>query len=45
VADYVARRANASRWVHERLQGVLEERDLPNRVFSARSFWRLITKH
>jgi flavin-dependent dehydrogenase len=44
IADYVARRANASSWVHERLQGVLDERDLPNRVFSARSLWRLMTR-
>jgi geranylgeranyl reductase family protein len=43
VADYVARRANASRWVHDRLTGVINERDLPNRVFSARSIWRLLT--
>ena len=44
IADYVARRANASRWVHDRLQGVLDERDLPNRVFSAKSLWRLMTR-
>jgi geranylgeranyl reductase family protein len=44
IADYVARRANASSWVHQRLQGVLDERDLPNRVFSARSLWRLMTR-
>lgn len=44
VADYVARRANSSHWVHDRLQGVLEERALPTRVFSARSLWRLMTK-
>jgi geranylgeranyl reductase family protein len=43
VADYVARRANSSRWVHDRLTGVINERDLPNRVFSARSIWRLLT--
>lgn len=43
VADYVARRANTSRWVHDRLTGVINERDLPNRVFSARSIWRLLT--
>jgi geranylgeranyl reductase family protein len=43
VADYVARRANTSRWVHDRLTGVINERDLPNRIFSARSIWRLIT--
>jgi geranylgeranyl reductase family protein len=44
VVDYVARRANRSEWVHRRLQGVLEEQDLPNRVFSARSLWKLITR-
>jgi geranylgeranyl reductase family protein len=43
VADYVARRANRSRWVHDRLTGVINERDLPNRIFSARSIWRLLT--
>ena len=44
IADYVARRANESAWVHERLRGVLEEHDLPNRVFSARSLWKLMTR-
>jgi geranylgeranyl reductase family protein len=44
VADYVARRANRSAWVHDRLTGVINERDLPNKVFSARSIWRLLTK-
>ncbi|HYN10274.1 MAG TPA: geranylgeranyl reductase family protein [Vicinamibacterales bacterium] len=43
VADYVARRANKSQWVHERLTGIINERDLPNRIFSARSIWRLLT--
>ncbi len=43
VADYVARRANRSKWVHDRLTGIINERDLPNRVFSARSIWRLLT--
>jgi geranylgeranyl reductase family protein len=43
VADYVARRANRSEWVHSRLTGVINERDLPNRIFSARSIWRLLT--
>ena len=43
VADYVARRANKSQWVHDRLTGIINERDLPNRVFSARSIWRLLT--
>jgi geranylgeranyl reductase family protein len=44
VADYVARRANRSRWVHDRLTGIINEGDLPNRVFSARSIWRLLTR-
>jgi geranylgeranyl reductase family protein len=44
VADYVARRANQSAWVHERLRGVLEEHDLPDRVFSARSLWKLVMR-
>ena len=44
IADYVARRANASEWVHRRLHGILDEQDLPNRVFSARSMWKLVTK-
>jgi menaquinone-9 beta-reductase len=43
VADYVARRANKSQWVHDRLTGIINECDLPNRVFSARSIWRLLT--
>jgi hypothetical protein len=43
VADYVARRANKSQWVHDRLTGIINERDLPNRVFSVRSIWRLLT--
>ena len=43
VADYVARRANRSKWVHDRLTGTINESDLPNRVFSARSIWRLLT--
>jgi flavin-dependent dehydrogenase len=44
VADYVARRANRSQWVHDRLTAVINERDLPNRIFSARSIWRLLTR-
>ena len=44
VADFVARRANRSRWVHDRLTGVIMERDLPNKVFSATSLWKLLTK-
>ncbi len=43
IADYVARRANKSEWVHSRLTGVINERDLPNKIFSARSIWRLLT--
>ena len=37
IADYVTRRANRSLWVHDRLTGVINERDLPNRIFSVRS--------
>jgi flavin-dependent dehydrogenase len=44
IADYVARRANQSRWVHDRLTGIITERALPDRVFSARSIWRLMTR-
>jgi geranylgeranyl reductase family protein len=44
IADFVARRANRSRWVHDRLTGVIMERDLPNKVFSARSIWKLLTE-
>jgi geranylgeranyl reductase family protein len=44
IADFVARRANRSQWVHDRLTGVIMERDLPNKVFSARSIWKLLTK-
>lgn len=43
VADFVASRANKSRWVHDRLTGVVLERDLPNRILSPRSIWRLLT--
>lgn len=42
VADYVARRANRSRWVHEKLTGVITEQTLPTRLFSVRSLWRLV---
>jgi geranylgeranyl reductase family protein len=42
LADYIARRANESAWVHERLTGVINERELPSRVFSLRAVWRLI---
>jgi flavin-dependent dehydrogenase len=44
VADYVARRANRSRWLHDRLTGIINERALPDRVFSARAIWKLMTK-
>lgn len=44
VADYIAARANRSRWLHERLTGILTERVLPTHVFSARTFWKLITQ-
>jgi geranylgeranyl reductase family protein len=43
VADYIAARANRSRWLHERLTGILTERALPTHVFSVRTFWRLLT--
>ena len=44
IADYIAGRANQSRWLHERLTGILTERALPTHVFSARTFWRLLTQ-
>jgi flavin-dependent dehydrogenase len=44
IADYVARRANQSRWVHDRLTGIITERALPTKVFSARSIWKLLTR-
>jgi len=44
VADYVARRANRSAWVHERLTRVITEQALPTHVFSARTLWRLMTR-
>lgn len=43
VSDYVARRANRSQWVHDRLARVITEQALPTRVFSARTIWKLIT--
>jgi flavin-dependent dehydrogenase len=43
LADYIARRANESPWVHDRLTGVINERELPSRVFSLRAVWRLLT--
>ena len=45
VADYVARRANRSEWVRERLEGVLAERTNPGRILSVRALWRLATRH
>ncbi len=42
VADYVARRANESPWLHRRLTGIITERELPSRVFSARALWHLL---
>ena len=44
VADLVARRANRSEWLHDRLTGILTERALPTHVFSARTLWRLLTQ-
>jgi flavin-dependent dehydrogenase len=41
-ADFVARRAQRSAWLHDRLTGILTERPLPPRVFSLRTFWRLM---
>jgi geranylgeranyl reductase family protein len=43
VSDYVARRANTSRWVHDRLSRIITEQALPTHVFSARTLWRLMT--
>ena len=43
LADYIARRANESPWVHDRLTGVINERELPSRVLSLRAVWRLLT--
>jgi geranylgeranyl reductase family protein len=43
ISDYVARRANRSAWVHERLTRVITEQALPSHVFSARTLWRLVT--
>ena len=44
VADYVARRANKSQWVRERLEGILDERTNPGRILSLRALWQLATK-
>jgi geranylgeranyl reductase family protein len=43
ISDYIARRANRSQWVHDRLTRVITEQALPTHVFSARTIWRLIT--
>jgi geranylgeranyl reductase family protein len=43
VSDYIARRANTSRWVHDRLTRIITEQALPTHVFSARTLWRLMT--
>ena len=43
ISDYVAKRANRSAWVHERLTRVITEQALPSQVFSARTLWRLMT--
>jgi flavin-dependent dehydrogenase len=45
VADYVARRANRSRWVRERLEGILAERTNPGRILSLRALWQLATRN
>ena len=41
--DYVARRANDSPYVNRKLSEFLAETDLPDRVFSLRGVWRLMT--
>ena len=43
IRDYIARRANRSQWVHDRLTRVITEQALPTRVFSMRTIWRLLT--
>jgi flavin-dependent dehydrogenase len=43
ITDYIARRANRSRWVHDRLTRVITEQELPTQVFSMRTIWRLMT--
>jgi geranylgeranyl reductase family protein len=43
ITDYFARRANESRWVHDRLTRVITEQALPTHVFSVRTIWRLLT--
>jgi len=41
--DYVAKRANDSPYVNRKLSEFLGETDLPDRVFSMRGVWRLMT--
>lgn len=41
--DYVAKRANDSPYVNRKLAEFLAETDLPDRVFSWRGVWRLLT--
>lgn len=41
--DYVAKRANDSPYVNRKLAEFLAETDLPDRVFSWRGVWRLMT--
>lgn len=43
-ANFVAWRANRSPWVLKHLTAVLSEDALPDRVFSARAIWALITR-
>jgi flavin-dependent dehydrogenase len=43
ISNYIARRANRSQWVHDRLTRVITEQALPTHVFSARTIWRLLT--
>jgi hypothetical protein len=43
ITDYIARRANRSQWVHDRLTRVITEQALPTQVFSMRTIWRLMT--
>lgn len=43
-ADLVAHRANRSPWVLKHLTSVLTEDTLPDRVFSAKALWALLTR-
>jgi hypothetical protein len=45
MADYVARRARRSRWIRDRLSGLLAERVSAERVLTFRAFWHLVTHH